>query len=157
MSADWIEDDIKRLEMKRDADHKAVEVARRKKQLEEAETAHAAAQLPAVFEQLLQAVEADVKLFNSKFPSEGQKHLNPPQRIGGNQFLVERKYEPAFWLNVTREDSRFSFICIVSSRQQPPGYISVSHDLKLTLDDKEVSVEEASQELLRPALAALYS
>lgn len=158
MSADWIEDDIKHLEAKQDADHKATDAAEKQQQAEVAKASHAAAQIPAIFEQLFQAVEADVKRFNSKFPDQGQKHLNPPQHIGGDQFRVERKYSPEFWLNVTREESRFGFIRLVSSRQEElPGYITVSRDLKLVLDDKEVSVEEASRELLRPALASLYS
>lgn len=118
------------------------------------------------FEKLLAAVEKDVEKFNTHFPEE-QKRLRPPERIGDTGFQVLRQHCPAFILNVTLDkhdpvihyDVRHPINNTVHGQlYSTAGFYNLRLEkdgIKLLKSGEIMPFEEASRELLLPAIESL--
>jgi hypothetical protein len=161
--SDWIDETIRRLEEAQEALRRTAEARQAQAAGDAAANAVFAAQLPAVMERLIQAIEADIRKFNTKFPKQGQKWLST-ERIGENGIRVKRDDDPTFSLDVNLDKTgpaiyyRRMTPANANVVKQDDGYFFVSdiNSFKLVYQGKDITFEAASEELLKPALISLY-
>jgi len=151
----WIEDALGR--QKADAAERLAALSARN-------TANAAlyAEGLIVFNALFDAVSADVRLYNGTIENPQMK-LSLPERIGEYRFQVKRGYTPSFTLTVDFARSpvvvEYSIIRPSAIDQKPyresgrlPFFLQKDAGAALMQNGRPVSVDEASQVLLLPAI-----
>jgi hypothetical protein len=157
--SDWVEKEAKRL---------AVEETAKQKRIEMQQFEHNALILgaPVIFQSLIAAIKKDIQSFNKHFPHH-EKKLNDLEMIGEHGFQVTRAYQPSFNLKVVFTPD----LPVIKTEIRVPNMVdgdltSRTDDFRFGLQDSlavyllwgsnPITPEEASEKLLKPALAGRH-
>jgi hypothetical protein len=157
----WIEDAARKL---KEEEEKRQQILQRKQQVEK-ETVLARGR--ELFELFLSTVEQDVETFNEHFP-ENERRLQKLERVDDSAFTVRRRYTPSYTLSVKFDALVPSIIYEIDRPNmvdgqiysQPGGFgfrLQTDGTVSLVNGTDSISVEEASREVLLPALEGFVS
>jgi len=158
---DWIEEAAKRL---KEEEEKRQQILKKKQQFErETVLAHSRE----VFDLFLSTVERDIGKFNEHFP-EDERRLQKLDRVDDSTFTVRRRYTPSYTLavkfnplvpNITYEIDRPNVLDgQIYSQPGDFGFrLLTNGDVSLVNGADSITLEEASREVLLPALEGFAS
>ena len=111
---------------------------------------------PVALQKLIEAVERDIALFNEEFPHP-QKRLNGIERMGDHAFQVVRQYQPEYILQVRLDGERIGFQVLAKGKTEGSYRIGLgpNSEIQLLRQSNAISFEDASKELIAPALLGL--
>jgi hypothetical protein len=107
---------------------------------------------PTALQKLSEAVEKDILEFNEVF-SKTEQRLKPLERIGDNEFQVVRQYEPPYVLHVELHGASLNYS--IQAKSKGTGGYGIYVDDHGNTQLADISFEEASKELISPALVGL--
>ena len=151
----WIEDEIARQQAATETRHAAISA-----RAVERAALHSESQI--VFKVLCEVLASDANLFNQT-TKDHERKLSLPEWIGSRRFQIKRGYTPSFLLTVEFSETsvavEYSIIrpsAIDQKLYQESGVFKFvlqnSGNAALTHNGRVISVGEASQILLRPAV-----